>query len=156
MGITFYMRVWINIEIHIIFFQKTTEQILRVIQGRLSTRKHIDTTTINLQSTQSFLNKLRELRHLYMATVSSFSSFSQRMEPAVKSVILLGYMSLIIVLGAVVIYFKEDVQFELSHHGVMARFITLYISIAIKIYSFDRIGSCVSISSTSRNISFCA
>lgn len=152
---TFYLRLWINIETYIILLQKITHQMEKEITFRLGQSKII---TLNSQGISTLSNyeddfqrKIRKLRRLYIITVNNFSKFSGRLKYSFTSLILLSYISLIVILGVIAISLKENLHFQLSHYGVMIRFMASFYSIWIKVYSFDRIESCVSIQCISKH-----
>lgn len=93
---------------------------------------------------QTFLWKMKELRKLYMKTVENFSKFIIRLNFFLKSEILLGYISLIVIFSMVAIFLGKNLNFILPDYGAMMKFTIFYSNIGIKNHSFDRLQSCVS------------
>lgn len=150
MEITFYIRLWVYIEIYRIFFRKIVYQFEKEIKFRLAQPKKLEIQDgVNLRSSkyydEKFLKKLRKLRVLYLKTVTSFGKFCQKIGFTLTRVTLLGYISLIIIIGVVVISLKEKTEFELVHFSKLIKFLSLSCFMYLKIYSFDRIETCVSI-----------
>lgn len=145
---TFYLKLWVNLEIFIIFFRKISEQMTKVIAKRLLQPKISTVAEDTLcvpHDNENFLRKIRELRSLYMDTVYCFAKFCGRMDQPMKKVILLGYGTTIAVFGIVIICLREHAHFDILHYGVLIRFVAIFLYILLIMSSFSRIEICVSI-----------